>query len=699
MRITDFGLAIAAGTNVESGETSGTPAYMAPEQLEGRGSTVQSDLYALGLVLYEISTGRKVFDGATFQELRRKHTEESPKVPSKLVAGFDPAVERVILRCLEKDPRLRPSSALQVASALPGGDPLAAALAAGETPSPEMVAAAGEEGALRPAVAWTLLGATLAIGAFIVSVSRFSTDLELGPPSKSPDSLADRARDLVRRFGYDEKPADRAWWFSREYEYLRYRALHEPSPKRIRELKTGEPGPWSFFYRQSPEFLVPSKAFFGRFGEGGMISRADPPQDVPGMVMLNLDVQGRLRSFRAVPSEVDLPGDPVGRVDWQALFREADLDVGRFASAQPKWVPPAAYDSRSEWGGSSDRHPEVPLHVTAAGYRGRPVYFGISGPWEPRARMGQAERTFRSTIGIPVIVVVLVTLLAAGVVFARRNIRLGRGDRRGAWRIATYVFVTSMIAWLLRAHHVPDVGAEWGLLSADLGASLLGGAFAWLSYIALEPYVRRRWPDLLISWNRLLAGRFGDPLVGRDVLVGALAGAALAALAHLSNALPAWFDVPGMTPIPSSPLLLKGSREAASFLSFQLGDMAFSAVAITSFFFLSTLILRRKWLAAVALGLLNVVISLSGENFSVEIPFAILQAAILVYVVLSFGLVAVAVAGFVSSLLQALPITLDFSQWYAGHSLFGLLLFAGIALYGFRVAVGKRPVFGAVALD
>jgi serine/threonine-protein kinase len=220
-----------------------------------------------------------------------------------------------------------------------------------------------------------------------------------------------------------------------------------------------------------------------------------------------------------------------------------------------------------------------------------------------------------------------------------------------------------------------------------------------LSYIALEPYVRRRWPDLLISWNRLLAGRFGDPLVGRDVLVGALAGAALAALAHLSNALPAWFDVPGMTPIPSSRLLLKGSREAASFLSFQLGDMAFSAVGITSFFFLSTLILRRKWLAAVALGLLNVVISLSGENFSVEIPFAILQAAILVFVVLSFGLVAVAVAGFVRGLLEALPITLDFSQWYSGHSLFGLLLFVGIAVYGFRVAVGKRPVFGAVALD
>ena len=80
--------------------------------------------------------------------MRRKHEQETPTAPSNVLAGFDPAVERVILRCLEKDPRARPSSAVQVAAALPGGDPLAAALAAGETPSPEMVAAAGPEGVI-----------------------------------------------------------------------------------------------------------------------------------------------------------------------------------------------------------------------------------------------------------------------------------------------------------------------------------------------------------------------------------------------------------------------------------------------------------------------------------------------------------------------------------------------------------------------
>jgi len=615
------------------------------------------------------------------------------------MAGFDPAVERVILKCLEKDPRLRPSSALQVASALPGGDPLAAALAAGETPSPEMVAAAGEEGAVRPAVAWSLLGAVLATGIFIIALARFSTDLALGPPSKSPDSLADRARDLVRQFRYEEHPADSSWWFSREYDYLRYRALHEPSPKRIRELEAGEPGPWSFFYRQSPRLLVPDKSYGFVSNQTGMVSADDPPNEISGMVMVNLDTRGRLRAFRAVPPQIDRPGDSNARIDWGPLFREADLDPGHFASTQPKWVPPAPYDTRSEWEGSSARHPEVPLHVTAAGYRGKPIYFGIAGPWERPQRMGQPTRSFRSRIGGAVFVIVVFSLLLAGVVFARRNIRLGRGDRRGALQISTYVFAASMIAWLLRAHHVPDVRSEWSLLALELGEALLGVAFAWVSYIALEPYVRRRWPDLLISWNRLLAGRFGDPLVGRDVLVGALIGAAMAALIHVSNALPAWFDVPGMTPVPPSALLMRGASEAASFLVNQLGEMAFNALGIMSFFFLSASILRKKWLAAVALGLLNIVLSLSGENLSIELPFAILQAALLVFVVLRLGLVAVAVAGFISVLLQVSPITLDFSQWYAGHSLFALAIFAGIALYGFRTALGRRPVFGAVVFE
>ena len=122
-RITDFGLAVAA-SEVQEGEVSGTPAYMAPEQLLGKGASIRSDIYALGLVLYELSTGKKAFDAASLDDLKRKHAEDPPTAPSTVAPGFDPAVERVILRCLEKDPAQRPASVAQVAAALPGGDPL-----------------------------------------------------------------------------------------------------------------------------------------------------------------------------------------------------------------------------------------------------------------------------------------------------------------------------------------------------------------------------------------------------------------------------------------------------------------------------------------------------------------------------------------------------------------------------------------------
>jgi serine/threonine-protein kinase len=173
--LTDFGLAGLAG-QIEGAEVrNGTPAYMAPEQLSGQEVTARSDIYSLGMVLYEIFTGKLPFESNTLAGLMRAQRESQPASPSTLVRDLDPMVERVILRCLQPKPASRPASALAVAAALPGGDPLAEALAAGETPSPEMVAAAGEGEGLSPAVAVSLLLAVLAgIAVFAVLTLRSS---------------------------------------------------------------------------------------------------------------------------------------------------------------------------------------------------------------------------------------------------------------------------------------------------------------------------------------------------------------------------------------------------------------------------------------------------------------------------------------------------------------------------------------------
>jgi hypothetical protein len=72
-------------------------------------------------------------------------------------------------------------------------------------------------------------------------------------------------------------------------------------------------------------------------------------------------------------------------------------------------------------------------------------------------------------------------------------------------------------------HHVAAL-EEVSILTQFVSKALFLGGFLWVLYIALEPFVRRRWPHLLISWTRLLSGQWRDPVVGRDVLIGLGAG-------------------------------------------------------------------------------------------------------------------------------------------------------------------------------
>ena len=145
--------------------------------------------------------------------------------------------------------------------------------------------------------------------------------------------------------------------------------------------------------------------------------------------------------------------------------------------------------------------------------------------------------------------------------------------------------------------------------------------------------------------------------------------------------------------------MMRGTREAASIFFALQNDAVFAAVGMMFLFFLAAAIFRRKWLGALPVGLLFAMLNVSEENLAIELPFAILMAILLVFVVLRFGLLAVAVGGVVAPLLTNSPITLDFSRWYAGRSLFALAVVVAIALYGFRVALGRRPVFGVAALE
>src|SRR5712664_1842421 len=347
IRITDFGLAAIAASLDGTDVRAGTPAYMAPEQLEGKEVTAKSDLYSLGLVLYEILTGRRAFDATTLPELMKQREKSAPASPSSLVRDLDPVVERVILRCLENDPARRPASALQVAAALPGGDPLAAALAAGETPSPQMVAAAGETEGIKPWLGLTLVvTALLGLVALMMLADRYRVQ-NLTPLEKPSDVLLARSQEIVQQLGFKETPADAAHGFFTDDDYLNYIQERDKSQTRWQRLSSDRPATILFWYRQSPREMQ-SDNFFNSIGSG-VITPWEPPSSVTGMISVFLDTQGRLLLFKRIPPERDPPSGPSPPPDWSPLFSAAGLDPSKFTSATPEWSDLLYSDSRAAW--------------------------------------------------------------------------------------------------------------------------------------------------------------------------------------------------------------------------------------------------------------------------------------------------------------------------------------------------------------
>jgi serine/threonine-protein kinase len=468
-RITDFGLAIATSEADQQTGPAGTPGYLAPELLDGGAPSIQSDLYALGLVLYELFTGKRAFDASSLADFYRKQTETDPTPPSRVVKNFDPVVERAILRCLDRDPAQRPRSALSFAASLPGGDPLESALAAGETPSPEMVAAAGSQGSLRPAVAWAcLVGALILIfGASILLAPR-NMDWGLAPLNKSPEVLADRAQDLAQKLGYS-LAVDHAFWVASDREYLRYTA-HNASSKDWKRTPTGHawPSPVSFWYRQSPRWMMP-----GAQSPNGppRVTLLNPSYEMSGMVALRLDMQGNLLFLRGVPPQVETGGARPD-LDWGLLFAEAGLDKAQFVPASAKWAPPDSFDVRADWEGHLPDRPDLLLHVTAAAYHGVPVYFQLIAPWDQPWR-GDPSNPSRMPASSDIFTMAWPLLMAGYLVvagyFARRNLRRGRGDTKGALRLASFAILANCVYGFFGYHYVPQgeyISVQFILLGA-----------------------------------------------------------------------------------------------------------------------------------------------------------------------------------------------------------------------------------------
>jgi len=643
VRLTDFGLATTAAGAGTDGAIAGTPAYMAPEQFAGTPLSAATDLFAVGLVLFELFTGERGQKGDDIAAIR--HGQQTRSVETLTTSGsaakLDPLIQRVIARCLELDPTKRPPSAVTVAAALPGGDPLAAALAAGETPSPQMVAAAGDVGGLSLGIAAVLLAALVACVAGMYWQSGRTSIASLVTFSNSPEVLASKAREMIARLDIVPGVEDQAWGFVRDPSYLTWLDTHDTSATRWQHLASVRPAPIRFWYRSSRATMYP-QAFFsgmtaGSPGGGLVITRRDPSMTTPGMTYIELDSEGRLVTLDVVSEATIGAARPARTPDWPALFREAGLDITRFVPATPEWVCPVASDTATAWTGTGADSTGAALRVEAATFRGRPVFFRLIAPWTPApaapidsANAGAALAQWLSRfflIGVPI----------AAIALSVRHVKAGRSDTRGAMRIALTVGGLTLAAGLLGSDRVTVVRGLSVYMIASWAA--FSGLMIGTLYLSLEPYVRRRWPQMLIGWSRLLDGGWRDPLVGRDLLIGGLAGAWLMVV---EDSWPTWVRWSGEPPMLAMPILnvWSGVRPTVADLLGMVPEAASLACGLVLLLVVVRLVVRSERGTAIAVIGLTTVAGSGGEFSLSTTPVILVLMGTMVVTATRFGLLA-----------------------------------------------------------
>ena len=604
-------------------------------------------------------TGRKAFPGEDWRRvIVRGRREKPPLDPTSQVSGIDARIGLAILRCLDDEPSARPRSALSVATLLPGADPLRAALEAGETPSPEMVAGARGSSALSPRLGLAL------VALFVVSIlgihfaGRHYTLIGMVNPELPPEILEDRARTQLAELGWDVPPVDDYGRYIPNYDRLGRlgEELHDLGA--WREVIHTRPSLLNYWYRQSVQPLASEQ----------IRPRIFDPHPVPGDAWIELDHTGRLNGLRLDSIGQPAPGEP----DWSKVFELADLDPSTLRRLPPPSLrtdqPMPFHDRRWAWQTVLDGDT---VTLEGASFGAQPVYFAFTEPPDTP----EAAPTWDSSVWV---LVAFLALLAATPVVVVRNLKRHRCDIHGGLALALFIGGATLVGHLLAAHHLPGA-LEVQKIFDILGTTAFRALVVFLVYLAIEPPIRGRAPQLIVSWTRLVRGRVRDPLVARDVLLGLALGLPLT-----------WLATPSLQPWElsrSQPWQVHG-------IGFKLSGMTGIPLIQSMTFFIATagvlgmclglsLLLgwtKRLWLAAaIAIVVLSLV---SGQ------PFA---SAVMISLLARFGLLTAVFAWIASDWITFFPTTLDPSNWWAWPSAWWTsALLLAVAVYAYRLAVHEQ---------
>jgi hypothetical protein len=221
-------------------------------------------------------------------------------------------------------------------------------------------------------------------------------------------------------------------------------------------------------------------------------------------------------------------------------------------------------------------------------------------------------------------------------------------------------------------------------------------------YLAIEPWVRRYWPQTMITWSRFLAGRWQDPVVGRDVLLGVVWAIVHTLLQRVVSAAELWLGETPARPIATAVdwgvalETLMGSRAVIAELvrSCIWGFTTAAQFCFVLLFFRAWL--RKPWLAVVSCFILFFVASQGDRS---HLAFDSISISIAILVLLRHGLLAMTVFASVMSFTDTALLTVDFTEWYGHGSLAAVIVVSTLAAWAFRISLDGRPLFATKWLD
>jgi serine/threonine-protein kinase len=265
-----------------------------------------------------------------------------------------------------------------------------------------------------------------------------------------------------------------------------------------------------------------------------------------------------------------------------------------------------------------------------------------------------------------------------------------RADRKGALRVAVARFVLAAAAWIGTVHAVPETRMFF-LFFQEIGEWVLAAGLLWVLYIALEPELRAGWPHSIVTWNRLLAGRWKDAQLSAHVLIGAAAGVLIWVGAELADI---WFGSRQLGMEGGLEVTLGTRRWLAAHVG-TLGGLMMVGFALFLAIFGIRRLVKKNWLAAILAAALAVVFNNPAqlaEHWQRLVPVYSVLFSVLIFVLLRHGLVALFAAIFFVNSCGKIIVGPDWTTWYAPYGLATLAMLVGIALFAFRQSLGSHDL-------